>query len=132
MAGVPGSDNLKTLVVAALQHGLSRLGQGETLEPSLIAETGTGERTLQRFTAPDLKTGVRAARKAARERGVERAVVCWNGTIASGGEQHHAVYALAQEQGQPRAHVFVQRHTSGDAVEPVGNPGYVGEQEPML
>lgn len=132
MAGIPGSEELKNLVIAALSHGMRTLREQERLEPSLIAESGTGDRTIRRFTARDTATAVRAARKAARTCGAERAVICWNGTIAAGTEQHHAVYALAQEVGQPRSLVFVQRHSAGTEVEAVGNPGFVGENEPLL
>ncbi|WP_062379003.1 hypothetical protein [Demequina pelophila] len=133
MAGIPGGKALHGLVHAVLTHAMSTLGEGEELKPLLVEETGTGERTIRRFTAPSTEAGVKAARKAASASRAERVTVCWRGMVRARGEQHHAVYAVAQERGQAHAHVFVQRISApGEPLETLGNPGYMGENEALL
>ncbi len=133
MSGIPGGESLHRLVFAVLEHTMRELVEGGTVDAALIVEKGTGESTITRFEAATVEAGVRAARKAAATSGAERVAVRWDGTVEAGGESHAAIYVLAQEIGQPRSHVFVQRHTPvGAEVSPLGNPGYLGEQDPLL
>ncbi len=133
MTGIPGGEAVHRLVFAVIDHALAEITAGDDAGAALIAEKGDGSSTITRFQAATLKAGVRAARKAAGAAGAERVAVRWEGVIDAGGESHHAIYVLAQEIGQPRSHVFVQRHTApGAEVERLGRPGYLGEQEPLL
>lgn len=133
MAGIPGGESLHRLVFSVLEHALQELAAGKILDPALIAEKGTGQSTITRYEAATVEAGVRAARKGAGSSGAERVAVRWDGMVKAGDEDHHAVYVLAQEVGQPRAHVFIQRHTPvGAKVEPIGNPGYLGEQDSLF
>ena len=133
MAGIPGGESLHKLVFAVLEHTVKELTEGRTVQPALIAQKGNGDSTITRYEATTTEGGVTAARKGAGGSGAERVAVRWDGMVDTGGEQHHAVYVLAQEVGQPRAHVFIQRHSApGAAFELIGRPGYLGEQAPML
>lgn len=133
MSGIPGGESLHKLVASVLEHAMHELIAGGTLEPALIIEKGNGESTITRYTADTVEAGVRAARKGAGSSGAERVAVRWDGVVKAGAEEHHAVYVLAQEVGQPKAHVFVQRHTPvGAQVEAIGNPGYLGEQRSLF
>lgn len=129
MSAIPGGDALHRLVFAVLDNSMATLIAGEVLEPALIEETGVGDSTITRFTASTLESGVGAARRAAERSRAERVAVRWDGTVEAGGEEHAALYVLAQERGQAQAHTFIQRHTPvGAQVSLVGKPGYLGER----
>ncbi|WP_062386282.1 hypothetical protein [Demequina iriomotensis] len=133
MAGIPGGKALHALVAAVLEHGMRSLTKPEGLAVSLVQESGTGDRTLTTFTGVDAQKAVRAARDKAKASTAERVAVVWDGRLTSKEGDESAVMVLAHERGQPGTLIFAQRYEAqGTRVEPVGNPGFVGERAPLL
>ncbi|MDN4474810.1 hypothetical protein QQX09_02950 [Demequina sp. SYSU T00192] len=133
MAGIPGGESLHKLVFAVLEHGMRSVGTSEGLAPALVEETGTGDRTIRRFSGGELDALVTAARKAAGTSTAERVAICWDGLLTGRDGDERAIMVIAQERGQQRSLVFAQRYTlDGAKVAPEGRPGLVAERASVL
>ncbi|GIG55274.1 hypothetical protein [Demequina activiva] len=132
MADIPGSDRLHALAVLALDHAVASMAGG-ALTPFAVEEDGAGKRTLTPFPNPNGDEGVVHARGHVHGSSAARVAVCFAGPIALEEGRFDAVWAMVQEPGLEASVAFYQRYETADATaQPVGNPGYAGEADPLL
>ena len=132
MADIPGSDRLHALAVLALDHGVASVRDG-ALVAFAVEEDAQGRRTVTRFPNPNGEEGVVHARGHVHGSDAARVAVCFAGFVALEEGRSDAVWVMAQEPGLDASVSFYLRYRTADArAQPVGNPGYGGQADPLM
>jgi hypothetical protein len=127
------SEELINFALFALDHATgSVVDSGGPLIPFVLTEVG-GQRKLDRFAADRYEESVQIARvhllgQAAR--GLDAAVVAWDGYLTVEGRRTDAVFVEASAAGEPESVVLAQRYEKRGLlrrkVAVVGNSALVG------
>ena len=128
------SQELIDLAFAALDHGIDSVREGGPLIPFVMTATGEG-RALQRFVADDFRDAVEQARGSLRDTDVDIAAIAYEAFVHIDGERADAVIVEFYERGGAHSGLLGQRFVPGDettALERVGNPAFLGEQDPLF
>jgi hypothetical protein len=134
MSDLLSNEALMDVAFAALDHGVDSIEHGGPLIPFVMTATGEG-RSLQRFVADDFRDAVEQARGSVRGTDADIAAIAYEAFVNIDGERADAVIVEFYERGGAHTGLLGQRFVPGEperALERVGNPAFLGEQDPLF
>lgn len=128
----PPSQAVSPLVFLAIQHAMETLGQGEGLEPFLLATTADDQKGMWRFPGAD--TDHVTAQLAQLDPKPNLAVSVFDGQMPTDDGLHDALIITAWDAAEPHSAQVVQLYTAQDGAEgtPVGTPMVYANGENVL
>ena len=134
MSDLLSNEALIDVAFAALDHGVDSIEHGGPLIPFVMTATCEG-RALQRFVADDFRDAVEQARGSLRDTDADLAAIAYAAILNIHGERAVAVIVEFYERGGTHSGLLGQRFVPGDetnTLERVGNPAFLGEQDPLF
>jgi len=130
------SESTTDLLFAALDYAMENAAlAAQGFVPFALLQRSDDTRGLSRFVSDgDLTDSVIAGRAALATvpAGTTAVALAWDGYLTVGGDRSEAVFVEAHEVGMPKSVLLGQRYTRSDgAVQPVGNPIFQAETEPL-
>jgi hypothetical protein len=133
MSDLLSNEALMDVAFAALDHGVDSIEHGGPLIPFVLSETAS-DRSLQRFVADDLRDAVDRARAVVRAIPADRVALAYEAYVTLGDERSDAVLVEFHERDGAHSGMLAQRLRPGDPTQPlerIGNPAFLGEQDPL-
>jgi hypothetical protein len=125
---------LMDVAFAALDHGVDSIEHGGPLIPFVMTATGE-DRALRRFVADDFRDAVEQARGSLPGTDADKVALAYEAFVTIGGERADAVIVEFFQRGDAHSGLLGQRFVPGTDARPlerIGNPAFLGEQDPLF